>query len=132
MATIQKERKIGDEGARAIIEIVDTVAKAAAVARAEAMAVPVWRVFKRARAESRLFALSDVHEIVVAKALELLNSSHGMPDSRLRELDRDGEGSLSEEEIANGWHWCPEFDDLLMNKNDGECMCGLQDFHLWA
>jgi hypothetical protein len=33
---------------------------------------------------------------------------------------------LTEGEMADGWHWCPEWDDLLIHPMDGEyqfCQC---------
>ncbi len=115
------------EAIRAVGEMILAIGDAASKAHEEAMAVPSWRIFKHERAVSRAIALLNAHEIAVAKALELLNSSHGMPYSRIEGLEADTNERLSEEEMANGWHWCPEFDDLLMNKNDNECCCGLED-----
>jgi len=53
-----------------------------------------------------------------------------MEDVRWNELMWGlGYGRLTEEEIAAGWHWCPDWDDLLIGpdpKWDGErelCHC---------
>lgn len=113
------------EAARAVGEMILAIGDAASKAHEEAMAVPPWRIFKAERAVSRALALLDAHEIAVAKALELMNSSHGMPYSRIEELEADTNERPSEEEMANGWHWCPEYDSMLSNKNDNECCCGL-------
>ena len=36
-----------------------------------------------------------------------------MNNKRWQELERKGEG-LTKEEISEGWHWCPEWDDMLI------------------
>jgi len=44
---------------------------------------------------------------------------------RQQELDR-GNGPLTAEELAQGWHFCPDWDGLLVGPNMGElnfCAC---------
>ncbi len=41
-----------------------------------------------------------------------------MTTERYLELDRDEETHLTASELAEGWHFCPEFDGLL---TQGEC-----------
>jgi len=50
-----------------------------------------------------------------------------MTDSRFKELMKDGE--LTNEEIQQGWHFCPEMDGLLANSKepDGDCFCHLKE-----
>lgn len=38
---------------------------------------------------------------------------------------RNDEEKLTQQEIAEGWHWCSGIDDLLANYNDpdGDCHC---------
>lgn len=48
-----------------------------------------------------------------------------MTPDRYRMLDREG-GRLTKEEMAAGWHYCPEWDYMLTNYNDEEgetCTC---------
>ena len=50
-----------------------------------------------------------------------------MTPSRSLELERTG-GTLTQEEMADGWHYCPEWDYMLVNMNDKEgdgscCTC---------
>ena len=48
-----------------------------------------------------------------------------MNKQRYIELDRDG-GKLTQEEMREGWHYCPEWDYMLTNYNDKEgetCSC---------
>lgn len=51
-----------------------------------------------------------------------------MTHERWLELEKNQELTLTEEEIKNGWHFCPEWDGLLVNSNDDEgegaaCIC---------
>lgn len=39
-----------------------------------------------------------------------------MTPSRLRELETNLEAKLTKAEIMLGWHWCPDWDQLLINK----------------
>jgi hypothetical protein len=48
-----------------------------------------------------------------------------MPEERYRELER-GAAELSPDEIEDGWHWCNEFDGLLVGPGMEElkyCHC---------
>jgi len=49
-----------------------------------------------------------------------------MDRERHEELQR-GEGSLTEEELLEGWHFCWEFDGLLTTGERGhqKCFCGV-------
>ena len=58
-----------------------------------------------------------------------------MTNSRWRGLMGDDEKALTEEEILQGWHFCPEWDSLLIGPGMGEfdhyrehgvCLCGLE------
>jgi hypothetical protein len=51
-----------------------------------------------------------------------------MTDERYREVNNDQEAKLTEQELADGWHFCPEWDGLLVNSYDEEgegaaCIC---------
>jgi len=51
-----------------------------------------------------------------------------MTKERWTDLEEDQELKLTEEEINDGWHFCPEWDGLLVNSNDEEgegaaCIC---------
>lgn len=51
-----------------------------------------------------------------------------MSKERWTELEKNQELKLTEQEIADGWHFCPEWDGLLVNKHDEEgegaaCIC---------
>lgn len=37
-----------------------------------------------------------------------------MTDLRYAELMLDDSATLTPDELAEGWHWCPEWDDLLV------------------
>ncbi len=55
---------------------------------------------------------------------------YGMSDERYQALMLDMESKLTEEEINLGWHWCFEFDGLLVNANDPDmkkCGCTCLD-----
>jgi len=45
-----------------------------------------------------------------------------MTSTRYNELDASG-ASPSAQEIHEGWHWCPEYDDLLMLIGEIGCRC---------
>lgn len=48
-----------------------------------------------------------------------------MTAERHMHLDRSGD-PLTAQELANGWHYCPDWDFLLVNSNDDEgegCGC---------
>lgn len=50
----------------------------------------------------------------------------GMPYNRYHSLQWTEEGSLTQEEIDAGWHWCYEWDDMLIHPNMPEyahCTC---------
>lgn len=57
---------------------------------------------------------------------------HGMHPDRYEFL-QNGTGPcvrLSEEEMKDGWHWCGEWDDLLVHYKDEEfkyCTCSHMD-----
>lgn len=50
-------------------------------------------------------------------------------DSRYAALMADDEMNLTPDEIADGWHFCPEWDGLLigpgMDEFDHFCPCGI-------
>jgi len=56
-----------------------------------------------------------------------------MTDERYHQLMEgpDDEAVLTPEEMSQGWHWCPEFDFLLINPEmtmEWEiCQCGFKD-----
>lgn len=41
---------------------------------------------------------------------------HIMTKQRYRELELNGNLSLTQEEVKDGWHFCNDFDGMLMNK----------------
>lgn len=43
-----------------------------------------------------------------------------MTNQRFSELMNDDSKALTPEEIAEGWHFCSEFDGLLVNSNEPE------------
>lgn len=50
----------------------------------------------------------------------------GMTRARIRELDKNLAAELTEEEFANGWHFCSDWDGLLIHKSHPEseaCHC---------
>ena len=54
-----------------------------------------------------------------------------MTENRWLELMNDPNGRLTKEEMEDGWHWCPEWDDLLVGPGMMEqesCFC-LQEDH---
>jgi hypothetical protein len=60
--------------------------------------------------------------------------SKKMTQERWNELMKPFEGNedmmLTAEELADGWHWCEEWDGLLINIDDREfehCKCGFMD-----
>lgn len=49
-----------------------------------------------------------------------------MKDKRWKELMADENGTLTKEEMEQGWHWCLDFDLLLVGPGMGEqhnCHC---------
>ncbi len=46
-----------------------------------------------------------------------------MTDARWKELMESNDLPLTKEEIAEGWHWCNEFDGLLIGPEDGAMEC---------
>ena len=50
-----------------------------------------------------------------------------MTKQRYRELMKNQELQLTEDEVKEGWLFCPEFDELLMNRNECDlgksCLC---------
>ncbi len=52
-----------------------------------------------------------------------------MDEARYRQLDRDS-GHLTVEEQRDGWHFCPEFDQLLTQgeERDAEGRCVFCEF----
>ena len=63
-----------------------------------------------------------------------MSDRHGMTQERWDYLMRPFEGDesvmLTAEELANGWHWCDEWDGLLIHADDGEfihCKCGFME-----
>lgn len=56
-------------------------------------------------------------------------SEHGMSDARWMALERDPTLKLTPEEIASGWHFCPDWDGMLIHKLNPEfeaCNCTLE------
>ncbi len=59
---------------------------------------------------------------------------HGMTQARFDFLMQPFEGDesvmLTAKELANGWHWCDEWDGLLIHTDDIEfhhCKCGFME-----
>lgn len=53
-----------------------------------------------------------------------MSQSEQMSDERFLELDRSGQG-LTEEEWNQGYHWCLEWDDMLVGPGQDEALfCG--------
>ncbi len=50
-----------------------------------------------------------------------------MDKERYKQLDTTGMG-LTEEEIAAGWHFCSEMDELLCQAGSPDCHCILSDY----
>jgi hypothetical protein len=51
-----------------------------------------------------------------------------MKNKRWLELEINGDILLTQEEISEGWHWCPDWDDLLIGPGMGEievCLCAI-------
>jgi hypothetical protein len=46
-----------------------------------------------------------------------------MTDERYQELMKADDLPLTKEEMAEGWHWCLEFDGLLRNNNEDTYKC---------
>ena len=48
-----------------------------------------------------------------------------MTDERFKLLMEDDAAPLTPEEVAEGWHFCPEMDGLLASSQDpdGDCFC---------
>lgn len=46
-----------------------------------------------------------------------------MTPQRYKELETDESLSLTEEEFAAGWHWCPDWGDMLVGPNTLEMEC---------
>ncbi len=47
-----------------------------------------------------------------------------MTNERYREIENDLEMCLTAEEVAEGWHFCMEFDGLLVKGDPKEDVCG--------
>lgn len=53
-----------------------------------------------------------------------------MDNARYEYLERQGNAKLTPEEMAEGWHWCCEFDYLLVGPGMPEqeyCLCFSDD-----
>lgn len=46
-----------------------------------------------------------------------------MTGERWQDLMDNPDGRLTGEEMAAGWHWCPEWDDLLVGPGMRELEC---------
>jgi hypothetical protein len=51
-----------------------------------------------------------------------------MTPARAAELENDMDAWLTAEELADGWHFCPDWDGMLVNFKDTEgegsaCLC---------
>lgn len=46
-----------------------------------------------------------------------------MTNERYQQLMKDNSLPLTEEEMSQGWHFCPEWDFLLINPEMGEFEC---------
>ena len=58
-----------------------------------------------------------------------------MTQARWLEAMKDDSAILTEEELAEGWHWCAEFDGLLVGPGMGElkfCKCLPKDHQAYA
>jgi hypothetical protein len=56
-----------------------------------------------------------------------------MDTERYLELDRSGQG-LTKEEWDEGWHWCLEWDDMLVGPDSDEalmCQCNHPAIEAW-
>ena len=56
-----------------------------------------------------------------------------MDDERYLELDRSGQG-LTKEEWDRGWHWCFEWDSMLVGPGEEEalmCKCDHPAIETW-
>lgn len=51
-----------------------------------------------------------------------------MDNKRYWELERNPTAKLTEEELASGWHWCREFDFMLVGPGMEEKACCLCPF----
>lgn len=54
-----------------------------------------------------------------------------MTEKQWRDLQNDPQGTISQEDLARGWHWCWEWDGLLVGPSMPEwgddktqCRCG--------
>jgi hypothetical protein len=52
-----------------------------------------------------------------------------MTNERYRQLSEDQDSKLTDEEVKEGWHFCPDFDFLLtqgelFNDDGVTCICG--------
>jgi hypothetical protein len=47
-----------------------------------------------------------------------------MTEARYREIESDINARLTEEEMSEGWHFCFEFDGLLVKGDPKEEVCG--------
>ena len=63
-----------------------------------------------------------------------MSDKHKMTQERWNYLMQPFEGDesvmLTAEELANGWHWCDEWDGLLIHTDDIEfhhCTCGFME-----
>jgi hypothetical protein len=48
---------------------------------------------------------------------------HGMTAQRYWHLDRHGDAQLTAEELAAGWHFCHDWDFMLVHKSWPESEC---------
>jgi hypothetical protein len=51
-------------------------------------------------------------------------------DYLMQPFEGDESVMLTADELANGWHWCDEWDGLLIHADDGEfihCKCGFME-----
>lgn len=56
-----------------------------------------------------------------------------MDDKRYKELDESGQG-LTQEEMDQGWHWCGNWDDMLVGPGTEEascCHCDIDGMNRW-
>lgn len=47
-----------------------------------------------------------------------------MTDERYREIEADMNAVLTRDEVNEGWHFCNEFDGLLVKGDPNEELCG--------
>ena len=58
-----------------------------------------------------------------------------MTEERYKQLMEDDKAKLTDQEVADGWHYCYEFDGLLVGPGMGElrfCACWPKDHPVYS